>query len=51
MGFLKRLVEEVIELPGVVVKTVTKEAVAFPARVYEGMEKAGDILAGEDDDA
>lgn len=50
MGFLKKLVKEVIELPGEVVKTATKEVIAFPARVYEGMEKAGDILAGDDDD-
>lgn len=50
MGLLKNLVKEVIELPGEALKTVTKEVVALPARLYEGMEKAGDILAGEEDD-
>lgn len=50
MGFLKDLAKDLVELPGVVVKTATKEVVALPARVYKGMEEAGDLLAGEAED-
>ncbi len=50
MSFLKNIIKEVIEAPGEIVKQVTKETIALPARIVEGMEKAGDILAGEDDD-
>ena len=50
MGFLKDLVKDVIELPGVAVKTATKEAIALPSRIYKGAEEAGKILSGEDED-
>lgn len=43
MKWLGDLVKEVIELPGKAIETATKEMVAFPARILEGLEKGMEI--------
>jgi hypothetical protein len=49
MGLLGNLIKEVIAAPGVIVQAVTKESIALPGRILDGLQEGVDALLDEEE--